>query len=48
MELAKVTSLEAIREAQTAFSGEAERAGLKDESDIVALVSEIRRERAKR
>jgi len=48
MELAKVTSLEAIREAQTAFSGEAERAGLGDESDVVALVGEIRRERARR
>ncbi|MDI9369359.1 MAG: AbrB/MazE/SpoVT family DNA-binding domain-containing protein [Synergistaceae bacterium] len=42
------SSLEAIREAQAAFSGEAERAGLKDESDIVSLVSGIRRERAAR
>jgi AbrB family looped-hinge helix DNA binding protein len=35
----------AIRRAQEAFSGEAERLGLRDEADVVALVKEVRRER---
>lgn len=38
-------TLAAIHEAQAAFAGEAERAGLKSEQDVVDLVSEIRRER---
>lgn len=38
-------TLTAIRQAQAAFVGEAERAGLKDEQDVVDLVSEVRRER---
>lgn len=38
-------TLTAIRQAQAAFAGEAERAGLKDEQDVVDLVSEVRRER---
>ena len=39
------SSMEALREAQAAFSGEAERAGLKSEDDVVALMKEFRRER---
>ena len=39
------SSMEALRKAQTAFSGEAERLGLKDEQDVADLVSELRRER---
>ena len=39
------SSMEALREAQVAFSGEAERAGLKSEDDVVALMKEFRRER---
>lgn len=38
-------TLTAIRQAQAAFAGEAERAGIKDEQDVVDLVSEVRRER---
>ena len=30
---------------QMSFEGEAERSGLKDEDDVVALVKEIRKER---
>jgi AbrB family looped-hinge helix DNA binding protein len=40
------SSMEALREAQMAFSGEAERAGLKDEEDVAALMKAFRRERA--
>ncbi len=39
------SSMEALREAQAAFSGEAERAGLKSEDVVVALMKEFRRER---
>jgi AbrB family looped-hinge helix DNA binding protein len=35
----------AIKDAQEAFAGEAERLGLKDEDDVVALVKEVRRNR---
>ncbi len=35
-------SMEALKEAQAAFAGESERAGLKNEDDIVAMVKEIR------
>lgn len=38
-------SMEAIKEAQTAFAGEAERAGLKNEDDVVAMIKQLRRER---
>lgn len=38
-------SLEALKEAQAAFVGEAERAGLKNEDDIVAMIKQFRRER---
>lgn len=39
------SSMDALRKAQTAFAGEAERLGLKDEQDVADLVSELRRER---
>ena len=39
------SSIEAWREAQAAFSGEATRLGLKNEQDVVDMVKEIRRER---
>ena len=38
-------SLVAINRIQEAFEGEAERLGLTDEDDVVALVKDIRRER---
>ncbi len=37
-------TMEALREAQAAFAGEAERAGLKDEEDVVKMIKELRRE----
>ena len=39
------SSMEALRKAQAAFEGEADRLGLKDESDVADLVAELRRER---
>jgi antitoxin PrlF len=39
------SSMEAIKEAQAAFDGEAERAGLKNEDDVVAMMKDFRRER---
>ncbi len=39
------SSMEALRKAQAAFAGEAERLGLKDEQDVADLVSGLRRER---
>jgi len=38
-------SIVAIREAQNAFSGEAERVGLNREEDVVALIKELRNEK---
>ena len=38
----------ALREAQVAFVGEAERVGLKDEDDVVDMIKEIRKERRSR
>jgi len=38
-------SMEALRKAQVAFAGEAQRVGLKDENDVVAMIKELRRER---
>jgi len=38
------SSLIALREIQQAFSGESERLGLKDESDVAALVKGVRKE----
>ncbi len=39
------SSMEALRKAQAAFSGEAERLGLKDEQDVADLIHELRHER---
>ncbi len=39
------SSMEALKEAQAAFAGEAERAGLKDEDDVTAMMKESRQER---
>lgn len=39
------SSMEALRKAQDAFKGEADRLGLKNEQDVVDLVSELRGER---
>jgi len=38
-------ALVAISRMQVAFEGEAERLGLKNEDDVVAMIKEIRRER---
>ncbi len=38
-------AMESFKELQKSFAGEAERLGLKDEDDVVAMVKEIRRER---
>ena len=38
------STLLALKEAQKAFEGEAEKAGIKDEQDIVDLIKQIRRE----
>ena len=35
----------ALRDVQEAFQGEAERLGLKDEQDVVAMVKEVRKEK---
>lgn len=39
------SSMEALRKAQEAFFGEAERLGLKNEQDVADMISELRRER---
>lgn len=39
------SSMVAFKEAQNAFAGEAQRAGLKDEEDVVAMIKEFRKER---
>lgn len=39
------SSMEALRRAQNAFAGEADRLGLKDEQDVANMVAELRRER---
>ena len=39
------SSIDALRKAQAAFTGEAERLGLRDEQDVADLVSALRRER---
>ena len=38
-------SVAALKEAQTAFQNVAEKLGIKDEQDVVALVKEIRKTR---
>jgi len=40
------SSMETLKEAQAAFSGEAERVGLKNEDDVVAMMKEFRKKRA--
>lgn len=37
------SSMEALLEAQKAFVGEAERAGIKDEEDLMAIIKEMRK-----
>jgi len=39
------SSMETLRKAQAAFNGEADRLGLENEDDVVAMISELRRER---
>ena len=39
------SSTEALREAQAAFAGEAERLELETEEDVVAMVKELRKDR---
>ena len=38
------SSMNALREAQMAFKGEADRVGLKNEDDVVTMVKELREE----
>ena len=38
------STLSALKEAQKAFEGEAEKAGIKDEQDIMDLIKQIRKE----
>lgn len=38
------STLMALQEAQNAFSGEAERLGLKDEQDVVDMIRKLREE----
>ena len=40
------SSMEALRKAQEAFAGEAERLGLKDEDDVVRMIAEFREGKA--
>lgn len=40
------SSMEALRKAQEAFAGEAERLGLKDEDDVVRMIAELREGKA--
>ena len=39
------SSMDALREAQRAFAGEAERVGLKNDDDVMAMIKELREER---
>lgn len=38
------SSMDALREAQRAFAGEAEKAGLKNDDDVMAMIKELREE----
>ncbi len=38
------SSMDALREAQRAFAGEAERLGLRDDNDVMEMLKEIREE----
>lgn len=40
------SSMDAFREAQRAFAGEAERVGLKNDDDVMAMIKELREESA--
>ena len=40
------SSMDAFREAQRAFAGEAERVGIKDDDDVMAMIKELREEGA--
>ncbi len=40
------SSMVALKEAQTAFAGEAERVGIKNDEDVMAMLREMREERA--
>lgn len=40
------SSMAALRKAQEAFAGEAERLGLKDEDDVIRMIAELREEKA--
>lgn len=39
------SSMDAFREAQKAFVGEAERVGLRDDDDVMQMIKELREER---
>ncbi len=38
------SSMDALREAQAAFAGEAERVGLKNDDDVMDMIKELRQE----
>ena len=38
------SSMDALREAQRAFAGEAERVGVEDDDDVMAMIKELREE----
>lgn len=40
------SSTQALRKAQEAFAGEAERLGLKDEDDVIRMIAELREGKA--
>ncbi|MEE5991788.1 MAG: hypothetical protein V3G42_00960 [Oscillospiraceae bacterium] len=40
----KTSMISALRKVQEAFAGEAERLGLKDIDDVVAMIKEVRKE----
>ena len=42
-----LSAMLALKDAQDAFLGEAERLGLKTEQDVAAMVKEVRRERGR-
>lgn len=39
------SSMDALREAQSAFAGEAERAGLNDDDDVMAMIKDMRKKK---
>ena len=42
------SSMDALKEAQSAFAGEAKRAGLKDEDDVMSMMKKFRQERTEK